>query len=271
MPVVRGLARFPVKSCGAEATERLRLGVDGPLHDRMLAVVVGDDIVTQREHAVLATVRPRLDDDSMTLRLSVEGGSHEPVAGVVRTEGPRRTVRIFGEPVEVVEQSPDLSGWFAQLLGLPARLAAAPPTTRRSTRGPLPGLTVLADEATVSLHSLASLARLNQEIAGRGAAPLPADRFRANIVIDDCASHAEDAAQRIEVGDEVVLRLAGPDPRCVVTTVDQRTGRRAGPEPIRSLSGYRRGTRGGVLFGVYLTVEHGGVVHVGDRVLLDGC
>ena len=51
--------------------------------------------------------------------------------------------------------------------------------------------------------------------------------------------------------------------------VDQAAGRRAGPEPLRTLSQVRRGPDGGVLFGVYLAVERPGRVCVGDQVRLE--
>jgi uncharacterized protein YcbX len=133
----------------------------------------------------------------------------------------------------------------------------------------VPGLTVLSDEAAVSLHSTASLTLLNRTLAERGHPPLPADRFRANIVIDGCEAHAEDAARRFEVG-PVRLRFAQLDVRCAVTTVDQATGEKAGPEPLRALTGYRRARQGGVVFGVDLAVERPGVLRLGDPVLLDG-
>jgi uncharacterized protein len=117
----------------------------------------------------------------------------------------------------------------------------------------------------VSVHSLASLAELNRLLAERGEAAVPADRFRANIVVDGCAAHAEDGWDRVEIGG-AVLRFAQTNGRCVVTTIDQDAGRRAGPEPLRTLSRVRRAPTGGVLFGVYLALERAGTVHVGDPV-----
>jgi uncharacterized protein YcbX len=264
---VAALARFPVKACAAEPLDAADLGVAGLPHDRSMAVVVGDEIVTQREHAVLSTVRPTLDDDSLRLTLTGPDGTGS-VTGVVRLDGARRRVTLFGEPVEVVDQDAGLSGWFSDVLGRPAVLVAAPETTRRTSPGVVTGQTVLSDEGTVSLHSLASLASLNRLLAERGEAAVPADRFRANLVLDGCAAHAEDRCDRVEVGD-AVLRFAQTNGRCVVTTVDQSSGRRAGAEPLRTLSQVRRAPDGGVLFGVYLALERAGRVRVGDPVHLE--
>jgi uncharacterized protein YcbX len=50
--------------------------------------------------------------------------------------------------------------------------------------------------------------------------------------------------------------------------VEQATGRRSGPEPIRSLAGYRRepDLGGGVSFGMKAAVLRTGTVAVGDPV-----
>ena len=71
----------------------------GLRHDRELAVVVGDEIVTQREHAALARVRPRLDDDTSRLVLGLDGagedaGNLSEVDAAVSADGPTRTVTI---------------------------------------------------------------------------------------------------------------------------------------------------------------------------------
>lgn len=264
-PRVTALRRYPVKACSAEHLDSASVGVDGLLHDRMLAVVVGDRIVTQREFPRLARVRPSLDDATGLLRLAYDG--QDPVAATVKTDRPTRDVTIFEAAVAVVDQDPLLSEWFSDVLGTSARLVAAPPSTRRVSPGEVEGQTLLSDEGTVSLHSEASLARLNDALAERGHEALSSDRFRANIVIDGVAAHAEDDVHLLEVG-EVRMAFAQLDERCAVTTVDQRTGERSGHEPLRTLADYRRIDGGGVAFGIYTAVLVPGTLHVGDRVRL---
>jgi uncharacterized protein YcbX len=262
------LARYPVKACEPELLEVVELGPAGLRHDRVLAVTVGEEIVTQREHPQLARVRPVLDDGTSLLGLAFDG--LEDVAAPVSADGPTRTVTIFGQPVEVVDQAPELAAWFSEVLRCEARLVMAPERTRRRTPGVRTGQTVLSDEGAVSVHSQASLDELNTRLTAVGHPPLPAERFRANLVLDGCPAHAEDTASTITVG-EVTLGFAQTVERCAVSTVDQRAGRRAGPEPLRTLATYRRvAAGGGVHFGVYLTVETPGTVRVGDPVVLHG-
>ena len=264
-PRVTSLRRYPVKACAPEHLQVASVGVDGLVGDRTLAVAVGDRIVTQRELARLARVRPSLDDTTGLLHLEYD--DREPVEAVVDTDRPTREVTIFGEAVAVVDQSPGLSDWLSRLLEAPARLVAAPASTRRTSPGEVQGWTVLSDEGTISLHSEASLALLNDALVERGQRALTSDRFRANIVIDGVGAHAEDDVRLIEAGD-VRMAFAQVDARCVVTTVDQQAGVRSGPEPLRTLAGYRRLARGGVAFGIYAAVTASGTLRVGDAVRL---
>ena len=74
---------------------------------------------------------------------------------------------------------------------------------------------------------------LNERLAARGAAALPMNRFRPNVVIDGLEAHDEDHLESIAI-DGVVLKLVKPCTRCQVTTIDQATAR-VGVEPLRTL------------------------------------
>ncbi|MCW2934336.1 MAG: molybdenum cofactor sulfurase [Actinomycetia bacterium] len=104
------------------------------------------------------------------------------------------------------------------------------------------------------------------QLAERGAAPLPVNRFRPNIVAAGWEDpHVEDRARRITAGD-AELGYAKLAIRCSVTLVDQEAGTRAGPEPLRTLAGYRRAAAGGVAIGSKLAVLRPGKLSVGDEV-----
>jgi uncharacterized protein YcbX len=65
-----------------------------------------------------------------------------------------------------------------------------------------------------------------------------------------------------------VFGMIGP---MTVAMVDQRTGLTAGPEPIRTLAGYRREPEydNGVSFGMKAAVLRTGTIGVGDEVRVD--
>ena len=141
----------------------------------------------------------------------------------------------------------------------------------------IPGQPVsLADGFPLLLTAAASLKAVNAwitaettDLLGHTTDPtrtqdaLAMDRFRPNLVVDGTTAWSEDSWYRLRIG-EVTFRVAKPCGRCVVTTTDQQTAQR-GPEPLRTLSRYRRfGKR--LLFGQNLVPEHTGTVRLGDQV-----
>ena len=107
------------------------------------------------------------------------------------------------------------------------------------------------DGFPILVTSEASLAELNEALAERDQPPVLMSRFRPNIVLSELPKRAEDQAGRIRLGDGTELLLVKPCDRCVVTTVDQASGRRDGSEPLTTLGRIRRNPKtGGVHFGV---------------------
>jgi len=134
--------------------------------------------------------------------------------------------------------------------------------------GEIEGLVGFADAHALLVTSLASLDGLNERILARGAEAVPMARFRPNIVISGWPEpHTEDQVRRMSIGD-AEFGYAMVCVRCAVPMVDQDTGRKAGPEPIRSLAQYRRDPDGGVTFGMKAVVLRPGTLSVGDDVLV---
>jgi uncharacterized protein YcbX len=143
-----------------------------------------------------------------------------------------------------------------------------PPDFDRDGWGENPGKVAFADAHAVLVASLASQDGLNRRIAARGAQPVPMDRFRPNIVLDGWDEpHTEDLVRHMTIGG-ADFGYATRCMRCAVPMVDQRTGRTAGPEPIRTLADYRREPEYGnrVSFGMKAAVLRTGTIGVGDEV-----
>jgi uncharacterized protein YcbX len=257
---VSDLVIYPIKSCCGVTVDQVMVGVTGFEHDRRW-MVVGDDgrFLSQREHHRLALVRVRLGEDRLrleapglpVLEVAFEGGNGRP-----------SRVQVWDDECPAMTEGADAAAWFSRHLGCSARLVRMTGDNARplSSSSAQPGDYVsFADGYPFLLLSAASLDGLNRRLS----LPIPMDRFRPNIVIDGCEPHAEDAWDRVRIG-EVRFRLAKPCARCVVTTVDQTTGER-GREPLRTLSTYRT-VDGQVLFGQNLVHEGRGVLRVGDPV-----
>ncbi|RAJ46888.1 hypothetical protein K353_00089 [Kitasatospora sp. SolWspMP-SS2h] len=271
MAGVAELICHPVKGCaGTSATEAF-LTPAGLAHDRSF-MVVGEDGTyrTQRRHPRLALVRPAVSPDGTRLTLAPADGRDR--FGTVRldvtTTAPRRDVDLFGTAFRGIDQGGEVAAWLSEFLGIPSRLVRVP--------------------------SRASPALLDRRLAERGTPPLPVNRFRPNIVVvgshghdceghdceghdceghdceghgDDWAAvpHAEDRARRLTIGADESGH-AKLTVRCAVTLVEQETGARRGPEPLRTLAGYRRAASGGVVFGAKFSVLTPGKLSVGDEV-----
>ncbi|MFD4655712.1 MOSC domain-containing protein [Kitasatospora sp. NPDC058444] len=262
MATVTELRYYPVKGCAGVPAARAELTPAGLAHDRAFMVVDEEGVFrSQRRDRVLATVRPAVAEDGRSLTLTADG--MEPVSVAVDTGGPRREVRMFDLPFLGIDQGQEAADWLSEVLGAPGRLVRVPPEHDRVTSGLTPGTSGYADSCAVLLVSRSSLEHLNEL---SGAAPVPMDRFRANVVVDGWTEpHTEDLARRIEVGG-AELGYAKLAIRCAVTTLDQSTGAKAGPEPLRTLARYRRAAAGGVAFGSKFAVLRPGTLRVGDEL-----
>ncbi|GAA1952769.1 MOSC domain-containing protein [Kitasatospora viridis] len=259
------LTSYPVKGCAGLTTRDAEVTAAGLRHDRAFMVVDGDGVFrSQRRDPRLALIRPRLDADGTRLTLSAPTGGSVVVP--VDSSSPRRPVELFGAPFTGIDQGEEAAAWLSAFLGVPSRLVRVPPEHGRVTDGLVPGTSGYADSCAVHLLSLSSLAELDARLAAGGGAAVPVGRFRPNIVVDGWDEpHTEDLARTLTLG-SVELAYAKLAIRCSVTLVDQHSGRRRGPEPIRTLAGYRRADAGGVAFGVKLAVVRPGRLSVGDEV-----
>jgi uncharacterized protein YcbX len=227
--VVTALARYPVKSMRGEALDQVRLidrGLDG---DREWAVYTEDGGIGSGK----TTRRFRKVEGLLGFRARTDGS--EPVV-----EAPDGRWARAGEPA-----ADDL---LSAVLGRPLRLAPESDVPHH-------------DESPVHLVTSAGVRRIDEMLE----AGVDVARFRANVVLDVAGTgFPEDgwSGQRLALGEEVVLRLDDPMPRCVMVDLAP-DGAPAGDRLLRLL-GRERSTA----FGLRASVERGGVVRVGDTARL---
>ncbi|WP_327684633.1 MOSC domain-containing protein [Streptomyces sp. NBC_00467] len=267
---VQKLTYYPVKGCAGTDVESSRVGDTGLEHDRTFMAVdaVDGSFRSQRTLPAMAAVRPEIVDGGGVLRLSADGV--ESLLLDVDHDGERRPVSMFGRDIgEGADQGDAVAEWLSEVLGAKSRLVRVPPGFDRDGWGETPGKVGFADAHAVLVASQASLDGLNARIETAGAAAVPMDRFRPNIVLAGCdAPHAEDDMRQLDIG-TARLAYAVRAVRCAVPMVDQLTGLRAGPEPIRTLAGYRREPAydNKVSFGMKAAVVRHGTLAVGDTVV----
>ncbi len=270
----------PVKSTAARTVASAQVLRRGLVDDRSWVVVDTDGVVvTAREAHALLAIRadtPRTDPAVGTaLRLR-----HDSVDDLELDEPdcPLGRVRLFRNELHGVPAGAEADAWVGKVLARDdVRLVWCDDPTRRvlNPEYSRPGdHTAYADGYPVTIASQASLRRLDdllvEEALSRGEespAPLPMHRFRPNLVVEGAEPFEEDGWREVRVGD-VVLRVAKPVDRCVVTTIDTAT-LRTSKEPVRTLSRHRR-VDGKPMFAVHLVPTSTGTISVGDEVVVTG-
>lgn len=261
---VAELITYPIKGCAGTAVRSAMITPVGLTHDRAFMVVGADGVFrSQRRDPRLSVIRPALD--ATGTRMTLHAPDVAPLQIDVDPDGPRLDITMFNDAYVGIDQGDAVAGWISEVMRAPSRLVRVPRDHHRVTTGVNNGTCGFADSGALLLLSLASLEGLNERLVARGEEPLPMNRFRPNIVLAGPAPHTEDLGRRIAVGD-AVLGYQKLCIRCAVTLVDQDAGRKAGPEPLRTLADYRRATAGGVAFGSKYSVLRPGRLAVGDEL-----
>ncbi|MEV0245038.1 MOSC N-terminal beta barrel domain-containing protein [Nocardia sp. NPDC050712] len=267
MATVSELWLYPIKGCAGTPLTRAEILPTGVVHDRAFMFVRPDGLFrSQRSTPLLSVIRPELAGDGAKLTLGAL--DHETHTLDIRSDGPRLTVNVHNTWEGAgVDQGDEVAAWASALLEEDVRLVRVPPEHQRAV-DEWHGDITFTDSTALHLTSDASLDDLNARIEANGAAPVPMERFRPNIVVTGWTTpYAEDDIRDFTLG-STELRWVKPDVRCQVTVVDQPTGKRAGPEPLRTLAGYRRDPGGGVTFGIKVAVNRPGTITLGDELVV---
>jgi uncharacterized protein YcbX len=266
MPVVSRFSVTPVKGTALHHPTGLVLTRNGVEDNRRFHLVdARHRLFNGKHHGPLVRLTAQYDGQRRHLSLHIPG--RVPVQG---------TTTELGEPVVTDFYGRDVAGrlvtgpWSAALtefVGEPVHLVAAD----------IPGEAV--DVHPVTLISSATIEHLRSVTPG--GERLDHRRFRMLVEVDGCEVHEEDtwAGRRVRLGGATV-RVVGPVPRCVVTNENPDSGV-VDFATLRSIARYRGDLArdlttpvahlpddGGVILGMYATVEEPGRVDVGDRVEL---
>ena len=260
---------YPIKSLGGIRLTEAVVEPRGLRHDRRwLLIDEQNRFLTQRTDASLALLAVTLESDGLTVRHRARPELGELVVSLTEPATAPIAVVIWDDTVAARPVSPQADAWFTAALGRPTRLVHMPDTTRRSVdpgRAPADAIVSFADAYPVLIVGQAALDHLNARLTAAGEAAVPMNRFRPTLVFAGGMPHEEDQWGDFQIG-LVAFHGVKPCARCVVTTIDQQTAR-AGKEPLRTLSTYRRdGAK--VLFGQNVVPRGEGVVRVGERVVV---
>lgn len=259
-PVVSALNIYPIKSCGGIVLKEARIGPRGFYKDRayMLIDPFGY-FITQREQPRMALITPTFNEDGVLI-VKAPGMQEMPITPT--NKGTRHEVFIWDDTCIAVDQG-DAAAWFSTFLDTACRLVKMPEDYTR----PVDSRYAISQHDEVGFADgfpflLISAASLN-DLNARLKQPIPMNRFRPNIVVQNTLPYAEDTWRTIRIGN-IIFHIVKSCARCPIPTTDQETATR-GKEPLKTLATYRHAARG-VMFGQNLIHEQEGSIGVGDAV-----
>jgi uncharacterized protein len=233
---VAALCIYPVKACAAVPVDVATVESLGFAGDRRFALVADDGLaITQRDHPLLATVRPAVEGDN--LRLDLGGLASLEIDKFLHPI----LVDVWGERIPGHAAAESDSAALADYVGARLRLVRLDRAAQRS----------FADSRPVLVTTSAMLAALNSNLEKA----IGMERFRPNVVLDG------DIHAKVLRGREVTLEYEKPCGRCEVTTIDQASGARRGPEPLATLTERFNGE-----FGLYYRVARSGRLRRGEEM-----
>lgn len=268
MARIRSIHIYPIKGMRGISLPEAWLRPEGLEHDRRWMLVDEQGtFLSQRTHPQMARFVPNFAQGRM--EISYEGDVLE--ISLDELGGDAIEVSVFDDAMRAAELPSSYHNWFSERMGQKVRLVRHGRMTERLKNfekyvDPVQATTItpvsFADGYPYLLLGTASMDLLNSKLSE----PLPADRFRANILLQTDRPHEEDEWGAFRLG-TARMRSVKPCARCQVTTIDQETGKR-GPEPLRTLATYRRvGNK--VMFGANAVMVESGRIRVGDELYFD--
>lgn len=255
---------YPIKSLGGVRLEEAWVEEKGFQHDRRWMLVMEDGtFITQREHPDLSLLQVVIAHDSLMvfdkkdrskqIRIPFEQISDEEIE-----------VTVWDDIITAVKVGKEYDSWFSEKLGFKVFLVKMPETTLRKVNPKYAknGESVsFADGMPYLIIGQSSLNELNSRLEK----PVLMNRFRPNIVFSGGKAFDEDQMLSIRIGD-LDFSLIKPCARCVLTTVDQDSGKK-GKEPLKTLASYRSfGNK--ILFGQNMVAMSKGKIKVGDPMIV---
>lgn len=250
---VQELNIYPLKSARGIPKTRVRLAATGLEWDRhWLAIREDGGFLTQRTHPLLTHIATELTGDGLILTAA----GFEPLLLPLAPQGAARTVQIWKDACEGLDQGNEAAAWVSDVLSERVRIVRTPATPGRNANpefaGPNPPPIAFPDAFPVLICNRSSLEDLNARLPEA----LPMDRFRPNLVLDGLPPFAEDRIASIEIG-PITLTLVKPCTRCIIPSTDQRTGIR-GLDPLPVLRTFRFNRKLlGVTFGDNAVITRG--------------
>ncbi|MGM5054384.1 MOSC domain-containing protein [Rhizobium leguminosarum] len=265
---VSDLFIYPLKSARGIALPAADIDAYGLPGDRRAMITdVQGHFITQRELPDLARIEVR--PEATAFRLLMQGKTDISVTPPQPEN--RMDVTVWKSAVSAAVADPESNRQLSEWLGREVRLVFFDGQARRTANAEWAGEATpvtFTDGYQILVTTTGSLKALNADLAAHGEGSVGMERFRPNIVIDTDEAWPEDRWAAIEIAG-IRFDLVKPCSRCIMTTQDQLTGSREGPNPMPAMGRIRMSADRrvpGPLFGWNVTPRGNGKVTIGDTV-----
>ena len=256
---------YPIKSLGGISLTSAVAEERGLKYDRRWMLINEDNVfISQRECAKMALISVQLVEEGFEL-----SHKHDAIERIIIpfsiSEGDSFIVTIWEDTCLAIHFSEVVDKWFLELLGINCRLVYMPDYSLRYIDQDYAKdneLVSFADGYPFLIIGESTLLDLNNRLANQ----IPMNRFRPNFVFSGGDAFEEDDWEKFKI-EEVSFLAVKPCGRCIITTIDQDSAERSN-EPLKTLSSYRR-KNNSVLFGQNLILEIGGIVKIGDQLIVE--
>lgn len=259
IPSLSQINVFPVKSIGGLSQSQAWVEKQGLCFDRRFMVAKKDGtMVTARKHPELVKVTATLQPHGMTLSYPNMSPLALKYSDFTMNEA---DAKVWNDTFSAYTTLSKADSWFSHIIGEPVRLLYTGEQSNR-VRTKIQQNVSFADGYPLLVISEASLEALNERSPQRHTM----DQFRTNLVVSGTEAFAEDSWKRIRIG-EVEFEAVKPCARCILTTVDPKTGKfNELKEPLATLATFRADTSGNTYFGQNLVALNEGVIKAGDPI-----
>jgi uncharacterized protein len=249
-PLISALTLYPIKGCqGIALTEAfalkeglaVKLANGEMLHDRQFMVVDSQGLfITQREVPLMATIGVSVAVDGLNISAPGHQTLQVPLSSASRRS---RDVAVWSFEGSGLDVGMSTTAWFTKVLQRPAALVQFDNAVPRNCKeiGSITSKTYFADSFGYLILSKASVSDLEQRMREHhqdASFVLPANRFRANILLDGVDAYEEDLIRTFDF-EGVKLEVVSKCVRCNVPGVDQSSGEVQLEQPTPILDTYR--------------------------------
>jgi len=262
MKHLTSIYRYPVKSSMPISLQESVVEKRGLKFDRLWCIFdKNEQALTAREYPQILDIEAQVSEKELLICYRAKTVGRIPLT---MSPAGSRSVKVFSYDTEAVSTSSSLNEWLAGFLGTDCQLLFQHEAFERQVlakHGGAPGDIVgFADQCPILLTTEASLADLNRRMNN----PVMMNRFRPNLVVNGTEAWDEDNWRLIRIG-ECKFKVNQPCIRCVLTTIDPISKTKdPDTEPLRTMNTFRKGPKGGVVFGMHVTPLNNGVVKLED-------